>query len=193
MAYTRKQKSRRGGAWWNRFTRSSTIPRSDAENTAKAILYREQRKGHSRISNLQRTIAAKGEYVPSLNSQLAQAKFDETMKLIKQREGRYQPVSALRDMLARLQDGLQKASTSDTTRKVEAITLTIPVGIAQVIVKALMIVIAFLVFVFVELPSMGSIPASAYLLPNTGFETTEQAYEKMKQITGARKIAEERN
>jgi hypothetical protein len=167
MASTRKNKHRKGGGLFNK---KGPVPAAQAAQTAEKTLQRESAVARSNMGSL----FSQGV---SRNKAKAKAKYNATMKLIEEREGEQKPISQLKQWVNETKEALNSAEMTQA----KAITLTIPVGLAQIIVKALMLFIAFLLFVFVEIPSMGSFPISQYFLPDSGFETTEAAYTRLQE------------
>lgn len=74
---------------------------------------------------------------------------------------------------------------SKEAKETGAIVLTLPVGLAQGLTKGIRFFLSALLFFAVDIPSMGSLPTSAYVLPDQYFNTTHRAYSKMRKFTGA--------
>ena len=74
---------------------------------------------------------------------------------------------------------------SEKAREDGAIVLTIPFGVAQALTKGIRVFLSALLFFVVDIPSMGSIPTSAYVFPDGYFDTTHKFYSKMRKLTGA--------
>ncbi len=114
------------------------------------------------------------------NKERIEANYQKALETLKTIEKPAESASALRTVVERVQKGLE----SQEARTAGAIAITIPVGVAQLFVKLGMLFLAVMAFVFVDIPSMGSVPISAYLAPNRGFNTTRAAYNQAKRMTG---------
>jgi hypothetical protein len=115
------------------------------------------------------------------NKERIESEYKKAIDELKKIEKPQETASALRSLAA----SMKQAVESDTARTAGAVTITLPIGVAQLAYKAMMVFIAALIFVFWDIPTMGSIPVSAYVMPNRGFNTTKSAYESAKRFTGA--------
>lgn len=115
------------------------------------------------------------------NKERIEAKYQQALGELKKIEQPKETASALKTIAEKL----KQAAESKEARETGAVVITIPVGLAQLAWKAMWIFLAAMAFVFVDIPSMGSIPFSAALIPNRNFNTTQKAYKKAKNLTGA--------
>lgn len=117
------------------------------------------------------------------NKERIESEYQKAIAELKKIENPKETASALKTLATQL----QTAAESETARKAGAVTITIPVGVAQLAWKAMWIFLAALAFLFIDIPSMGSIPVSAALVPNKSFNTTEQTYRAARRMTGLNK------
>lgn len=177
MSYTRKnRKDRRGGGIFNLLTGKSKNTTPTASNLSGKRNY-NLKHSKSKVANI---LGTPGQFKYT-NKERIESEYKKAIDELKKIEKPQETTSALRTLAASMKQALE----SDAARTAGAVTITIPVGVAQLAYKAMMVFIAALLFVFVDLPSMGSIPLSAYALPNKGFNTTKSAYEGAKRFTGA--------
>jgi hypothetical protein len=169
--YTRKQ--RRGGGFFK--------PRGSSEaNKLKAERNYKLAHSKSRVANVLGTPGS----VRYTNKERIEQSYQAAIEHLKQLENPKETVSALRSIVDRVRTALQ----STEARKTGAIAITIPVGIAQLFVKAALVMLAVLAALFVDIPSMGTIPVSTSLFPNRSFNTTEDVYRRAKQFTGVNTV-----
>ena len=94
--------------------------------------------------------------------------------------------------LQQLSASIDSALRSQSAREAGAVVITVPVGVAQLALKALRLFLSVMVIVFVDLP-LGILSGSmavnlaAAVAPNKSFETTASMYQKARQLTGANK------
>lgn len=131
----------------------------------------------SKVANVLRTPGQ----VTYTNKERIESEYQKAIEQLKAIEKPQETASALKTLATKLKD----AAESDTARQAGAVTITIPVGVAQLAWKAMWVFLAAMAFLFIDIPSMGSIPVSAALVPNRNFNTTGKAYEWAKQKTGA--------
>jgi hypothetical protein len=115
------------------------------------------------------------------NKERIEAGYQKAISELKKIEQPQETVSALKTVATQIKE----AAESDKAKQIGSIVITIPVGIAQLVWKAMWVFIAALAFIFIDMPSMGSVPVSAYAMPNSNFNTTRRAYNKAKNLTGA--------
>jgi hypothetical protein len=181
MPYTRKQKQR-GAGFFDFFT-------SKTNNTSMTNLKskRNYNVAHSksRVSNV---LASPGQFKYT-NKEAIQARYEKAFQQLQRVEKPKETFSALQTISASLDSAIQ----SQAARETGAVVITIPVGVAQLVLKALRLFISVLVIVFIDLPLgvMSGSPAvnvAAAVAPNTRFNTTANAYRRAKLLTGATKL-----
>lgn len=150
---------------------------NSAANTLKAKRNYNLKHSKSRVANV---LGTPGQ-VRYTNKERIEASYQKALEELKAIEKPVETTSALR-MVA---ENVETALKSQQARETGAIVLTIPVGAAQLFLKAVRVFIAAMLFIFVDIPSMGSIPTAAYALPNRGFNTTMNAYGRARKLTGA--------
>lgn len=175
MAYTRK--NRKGGGIFNLLTGKSKNATTPSVSNLQAKRNYNLKHSKSRVANV---LSAPGQ-VKYTNKERIESEYKKAIDELKKIEKPAETASALRSLASSLEAALK----SNTAKTATAITITLPVGVAQLAYKAMLLFIAALAFVFIDLPSMGSIPVSAYIVPNKGFNTTQSAYESAKRFTGA--------
>lgn len=175
MAKTRKQ---RGGSlsFWK------SKPTAPSPSNLRARRNYNLAHSKSRVANI---LATPGS-VRYTNKEAIEAKYQQALAELKTIEKPKETVGALQQLSV----SLDRAISSQAARETGAVVITIPVGIAQLAVKALRLFVAFLVVVFIDLPLgfMSGSPAvnvAAGVAPNTSFNTTRAAYGKARQFTGA--------
>jgi antitoxin component HigA of HigAB toxin-antitoxin module len=174
MAYTRK--NRRGGGMFDLLLGK---PKTDPVANLKAKRDYNLAHSKSRVANI---LGTPGNFKYT-NKERIEENYQKAIAELKKLENPKETASALQTMISKVNTALQ----SPEARKTGAVVITVPVGIAQLFVKAAMLFLSALTFVFFDLPSMGSIPLSAALVPNRGFNTTKAAYNQAKRLTGANK------
>lgn len=115
------------------------------------------------------------------NKERIESEYQKAIAELKKIEKPKETASALQTLATKLRD----AAESDAARKAGAVTITIPVGVAQLAWKAMWFFVAAMAFLFIDIPSMGTIPVSAALAPNRNFNTTRSTYDWAKEKTGA--------
>lgn len=173
MAYTRK--NRKGGGMFNLLLGKPKSVNAAANLKAK----RNYNLAHSksRVANI---LGTPGEFKYT-NKERIEESYQKAIAELKKIESPKETASALQTIVTKIKTALE----SPEARRSGAVAITIPVGVAQLAVKAFMIFIAAMALVFIDLPSFGTIPMSASLLPNTTFNTTKAAYNQAKKLTGA--------
>jgi antitoxin component HigA of HigAB toxin-antitoxin module len=179
MAYTRKTK--RGGGIFNLLTgKAKTVtPAAPTASNLKAKRNYNLVHSKSKVAN----VLKKPGQLTYTNKERIESEYKKAIDELKKIENPKETVSALKTIATSMKQALQ----SEEARTAGAITITIPVGVAQLAWKAMWIFVAALAFLFIDLPSMGQVPVSPYLMPNRNFTTTERAYEGAKRYAGANK------
>lgn len=141
------------------------------------------KKSKSRVANV---LSKPGEVVYTNKNRIRQEfhqKIEDLMMEIEQPEqSKY--------AMETLTYGIENALKSQRARETGAVVLTIPVGIAQLVVKVLRIFLAIFAF-FIGMGStfIGSEGAISELVgmaaPNSKFNTTRAAYQRAREFTGA--------
>lgn len=180
MAYTRKNK-RRGGGIFNLLTGRSKKQASMTPTASNLKAKRNYEMAHSK-SKVANVLRKPGQLTYT-NKERIESEYKKAIDELKKIEKPRETASALRSVATSMRQALE----SDTARTAGAITITIPVAVAQLAWKAMWIFVAALTFIFIDLPTMGQMPVSPYVLPNRGFNTTESAYEGARRLTGANK------
>jgi hypothetical protein len=152
-------------------------PANTAASTLKAKRNYNMAHSKSRVANI---LSAPGQ-VRYTNKERIEETYQKAIAELKAIEKPAETTSAIR-MIA---GNVEQALKSQEARETGAVVLTIPVGVAQLFLKAMRVFLAALLFIFVDIPSMGSIPTSASVLPNKGFNTTMNLYGKARKFTGA--------
>jgi hypothetical protein len=174
MAYTRK--NRKGGGMFDLLVGK---PKADPAANLKAKRDYNLAHSKSRVANVLGTPGA----FKYTNKERIEDNYQKAIAELKKLENPKETASALQTMIGKVNTALQ----TPEARKTGAVVITLPVGVAQLFLKAAMLFAAALAFVFIDVPSMGSIPVSAALVPNRGFNTTKAAYNQAKKLTGANK------
>jgi hypothetical protein len=176
MNKTRKvNRTQRAGGLFDFF--SSSAPTVSAEETAlKAKRNYNLKHSKSKVANI---LGTPGE-VKYTNKERIQKEYESAVQELKKIENPKETASALKTLATTIQTALD----SQTARKAGAITITLPVGLAQLAFKALMLFLAAMTFLFIDVPSFGQIPVSTTFLPNRGFNTTKAVYNQAKKATG---------
>ena len=174
MSYTRK--NRRGGGFFDFLTGKTNNTSTVAESNLKAKRNYNIKHSKSRVANVLGTPGA----FKYTNKTRIEEDYQKALAELKKIEKPAETQSALKTLATSMETALK----SNTARKAGAITITIPIGVAQLAYKAMMIFLAVMAFLFIDLPSMGSIPLSTSLVPNKGFNTTRAAYNQAKRLTG---------
>jgi hypothetical protein len=173
MSTTRKQ---RGGSFWK------TNATAKAASNLKAKRNYNLAHSKSRVANvLQRP--GQFEYT---HKQAIEGRYQEALALLRSVEQPKETATALQQLSA----SIDRALSSQTVRETGAVVITVPVGVAQLALKALRLFLSILIVVFIDLPLgfMSGSPAvnlAASVAPNTKFNTTASLYQKARQFTGA--------
>jgi hypothetical protein len=149
-----------------------------------------------RNSNLARTKSRVANYLTTpgqfqyTEKQAIQGKYNEAIAKLQTLEKPKETTSALRALSNSLEAGVK----SQAARETGAVVITIPVGLAQLALKGIRLFLSILVVVFIDLPLgfMSGSPAvnlAAAVAPNRDFNTTARAYNKARNITGAKQTA----
>lgn len=174
--YTRKnRKDKRGGGIFDFFTRSK---KNNTSNTNALQAKRNYNLAHSK-SRVANVLRAPGT-VSYTNKERIEKQYQQAIEKLKTLEQPAETASALKSIATKLEAALQ----SQEARTAGAVTITIPVGVAQLAWKAMWIFLAAMAFLFIDIPSMGAMPLSSSLVPNRNFNTTRTAYGAAKRITG---------
>jgi len=152
-------------------------PSGPTESNLKAKRNYNLAHSKSKVANILR----KPGEVSYTNKERIESEYQKAIAELKKIEKPKETASALKTLAIKLKE----AAESDAARQAGAVTITIPVGVAQLAWKGMWAFLAAIAFLFFDIPSMGSIPASASLVPNRNFNTTQKAYEWAKQKTGA--------
>ena len=176
MPTTRKQ---RGGAFWK------------TNSTAKALsnlkAKRNYNLAHSR-SRVANVLGTPGTFQYT-NKQAIQDRYQQAVALLKSVEQPKETASALQQLTS----SIDRALSNQIAKETGAIVITVPVGVAQLALKALRLFLSVLIVVFIDLPLgfMSGSPAinlAASVAPNTKFNTTASMYQKARQFTGANAV-----
>lgn len=178
MSYTRKNRQR-GAGFFDFFT---TKPANTNALNLRAERNYNLAHSKSRVSNV---LARPGEFKYT-NKNAIQARYEKAIQTLQQLEKPKESVSALRALSTSLETALE----SQRARETGAVIITIPIGVAQLAIKALRLFLSVLVVIFIDLPLgiMAGSPAinmAAGVAPNTRFNTTSAMYTKARGFTGA--------
>lgn len=178
--YTRK----RGGGLFDFFKPKASTPQQQIANLElqKAAA---KRKSQSRVANI---LSKPGEVVYT-NKQRIDAEFGAKIKeLMSQIEQPKETQAAVGSVTASIEAALK----SQAARETGAVVIAIPVGLAQLFVKAARVFLAVMLFIFGFAPAglLGSnalVTAVTAVAPNLKFNTTKGAYNAARRFTGANK------
>ena len=172
---TRKNRKSGGGI----FNLLTGKPKNQGPTASNLKAKRNYNLAHSksRVANI---LGTPGEFKYT-NKERIQAEYQKAIDTLKSIEKPAESASALRTVVDRVQAALQ----TQEARTAGAVAITIPVGVAQLFVKIGLLFLAAMALIFIDLPSMGTIPVSAYIAPNKGFNTTRAAYNQARRYTGA--------
>lgn len=136
----------------------------------------------SRVAN----ILSKPGQLTYTNKQAIEAKYQQAIQQLSQIEKPKDTVSALQAVSTKLETALQ----SQVAKETGAVVITIPIGLAQLAVKAIRIFLSVLIVIFVDLPlgvfsGSPAINLAAAVAPNRAFNTTARAYQQARKFTGA--------
>ena len=174
--YTRKnRKDKRGGGIFDFFTRSKP---TNTSNTNALQAKRNYNLAHSK-SRVANVLRAPGN-VKYTNKERIEIQYQQAIEKLKTLEQPAATASALKTIATKLETALQ----SQEARTAGAVTITIPVGVAQLAYKAFMVFLAVIAFITIDIPTMGTIPLSSSLFPNRNFNMTQKTYTAAKRITG---------
>lgn len=179
MSYTRKR--RHGGGLFNFL---SSKPTSSSLNNLKAKRNFNLSRSKSRVANV---LATPGQFSYT-DKEAIEARYQKAIQQLQSIEKPQETVSALKTIT----NSLQSAIESQRVRETGAVIITIPVGVAQLALKAFRVFLSVLIVVFVDLPlgfMSGSMAVNmaAAVAPNKSFNTTAAAYAKARAFTGANK------
>jgi len=154
-------------------------PTTVAPTVSNLMAKRNYNLAHSksRVANY----LAKPGSVTYTNKERIRNEYQKAVDALRKVEKPAETASALGSIASQLKEALK----SPQARETGAVVITIPVGVAQLAYKAMMIFIAALVLIFWDIPTMGMIPLSAYIAPNAKFNTTKNAYGEARRFTGA--------
>lgn len=169
--YTRKAK--RGGVFG-----FGNKPKNTTISNLKAKRNYNMKHSKSRVANV---LGVPGQ-VRYTNKERIEGEYQKVIEELKKLEQPEESVSALKT----ISEKVQKALESQEARETGAVVITIPVGVAQLFLKVARVMLAVLLFVFVDVLSMWTMPVSALVMPNMNFNTTTNAYNKARRFTGAR-------
>ena len=173
MVYTRK--NRKGGGIFNTLTGKS-VTMASKESNLKAKRNYNLRHSKSRVANV---LSVPGQ-VRHTNKERIEADYQKALEKLRSIEKPVETTQAVKGLVDKLKSALQ----SDEARIAGAVTITLPVGIAQLLVKGLLVFIGALVLVFYDMATFTSTPLSPYIFPNSKFNTTQSVYEEAKGFTG---------
>lgn len=136
----------------------------------------------SRVANL---LSTPGDFKYT-NKEAIKAKYERAIQELQTLDKPTETVSAVRLLQSKIDSALQSQMAKETG----AVVITIPIGLAQVLAKALRLILSALLLIFVDLPSgflSGSmtVNGAAAIAPNRTFNTTKKAYQHARQYTGA--------
>ena len=169
------RKVRRGGGFFDFLTGSNT-PAGPTESNLKAKRNYNMAHSKSKVAN----ILSKPGNFKYTNKERIQKNYESAIAELKKIEKPKETASALKTLASTMQTALE----SQSAKKAGAITITLPIGLAQLAFKAIMIFLAVMTFIFIDLGSFGQFPIASYFLPNQGFNTTLKAYNSAKQAIG---------
>jgi hypothetical protein len=156
-----------------------TAPAATGPSASNLKAKRNYNLAHSksRVAN----VLSKPGQVTYTNKVRIQKEYEQAIAELRKIERPVETASAV----GSIAEKLRQAINSPEAKETGAVVITIPVGLAQLAYKALMVFVAALVLVFWDIPTMGTIPLSAYIAPNRGFNTTRNAYAEARRFTGA--------
>jgi hypothetical protein len=136
----------------------------------------------SRVANVLKTPGQ----VSYTNKQAIQARYEKAIQELQKIEKPKETVSALQMLSTKIDSALQ----SQTAKETGAIVITIPIGLAQLVAKALRLFLSALIVIFIDLPlgfmsGSTAINLAAEVAPNRRFNTTAKAYQQARKFTGA--------
>lgn len=179
MGYTRRAK--RGGGIFNLLTGKPKTPAATTPTASNLKAKRNLNLAHSK-SRVANVLGTPGQFKYT-NKERIESEYQKAIEELKKIEKPKETASALKTVATSMQQALQ----SESARTAGAITITIPVGVAQLAWKAMWVFLAAMAFLFIDIPSMGTIPVSAALVPNRGFNTTQNAYRGARKTMGLNK------
>lgn len=170
------RKNQKGGSFFGskpKNTRTANLKARQTYNLAHS---------KSRVANYLKTPGS-FQYT---NKQAIEERYEKALADIQSMDKPKETFSALQQLSA----SLDRAITSQAARETGAVVITVPVGIAQLALKALRLFLSFLIVVFIDLPLgfLSGSPAvnlAAAVAPNTKFNTTAAMYQRARQFTGA--------
>lgn len=176
---THTRKNKRGGGMLDFLTGAKPTTPTETVSSLQAKKNYNLKHSKSRVANV---LGTPGEFKYT-NKEAIKAKYDQAIDTLRALDKPVESASALRTVAEKVSQALQ----SKEARETGAVVITIPVGVAQLFYKVASVILAAMVFIFWDMPSMGSIPLSAYVLPNKGFNTTGKVYKNARKFTGANK------
>ncbi len=201
MPNQKTRKAKRGGGPLNfikgKLGLTSTTPvvgNNGLTNAQRQQLQIEKSKSHAMVSNYLKT---PGEFKYT-NKERIEKEFRSALDDIKKEDPK-----EVTSSLKTLYDGLVKAYQSETSKKigvgareVTAVTITLPVGGLQIMIKGLRLIIAFFVFwiavvgnfLQLDIAIAKAVQAAA---PNASFDTTSNFYKGARQFLGANSAREQ--
>lgn len=188
MPNQKTRKAKRGGGPLNYvkgklgFTNTTPVVGPNGlTNAQRATLNVKKRKSQSKVANYLKT---PGEFKYT-NKERIEKEFRLAVEELKEEN----PEEVKQSVLT-IQEQIIAGLKSQVSRETGAVIITLPVGIAQILVKALRVFLAFFaLFVGFAATLFGSENAIARIvsaaLPNTQFNTTSNAYRHARKFTGA--------
>lgn len=170
----------RGGGLFDFFTGSKpSVGSNGLTNAQRTQLQINKSKSQSKVSNY---LGTPGKFKYTNKERIEQ----EFRAAIKEMGNLKEARSAVQEV----RDKLESALKSQTSRETGAVVITLPVGLAQIFIKALRVFLAFFaLFIGLAATVMGQENAVARIvsatLPNTSFNTTKKFYKGARTFTGA--------
>jgi hypothetical protein len=169
--YTRKAK--RGGVFG--FGSKNSV--NSSTNALKMKRNYNLKHSKSRVANV---LGAPGQ-IRYTNKERIESEYQKAISELRKLDKPVESASALRTVTEKVKTALE----SQEAREAGAVVITIPIGVAQLFLKVARVMLSAFVFLFWDIPTMGSIPLSPYVLPNKNFNTTKNVYNTMRKFTGA--------
>jgi hypothetical protein len=184
MSSTRKRQTGGLPSFGNFFGRRNKT--SKAEANLKESRDYKLRHAKSRVANY--LGSSKGERKPGnfryTNKDRIEKEFEDALQKLKEEENPKDIANASKTLLSELEKGIYKLNTQGT-RTAAAITITLPIGIAQLLIKVLKLAFFALGMVFPPLLAfMDSKQVDS--LMNMKFNTTKEIYGNAKNRIGVR-------
>ena len=166
------RKSMRGGVFG--FGSNS---KQTSTNTLKAKRNYNLKHSKSRVANV---LGTPGQ-IRYTNKERIESEYQKAISELRKLDKPVESASALRTVTEKVKTALE----SQEAREAGAVVITIPIGVAQLFLKVARVMLSAFVFLFWDIPTMGSVPLSPYVLPNKNFNTTKNVYNTMRKFTGA--------